>query len=570
MKFRILFLLLCLPVLLFANGAGIDGYNAPYAGHPRFIQKHDIKMLKEKVNVKFTLDSAYVHITYTFVNNASADHIKYGFPIDYYVTGNLKIYEEDSPDFWQEIPVLDEIHFILNGKTLDYTEGKDIDSEIEEKRRRWYYTDFSIDKGSSVQLEVKYKVHCGSEDFLTEKSSSEFGARHFYYDFDAGQYWGNGTVDEFEVEADFNGTSVYDIEINGLPLIKQGDKYIYKATGFSFKSAKQLEVIYEVSKIISRAEKLRTKTDTKLLVTTSTELKDYPAKNLTDGNFNTAWAAKDNGINQSIEFDVPTKEALTFALYNGYLKSEETYYNNSRIKQARIDVYSDGKIVESRDYYFTDSKYHREADFIDMAEFITVSYHCDKIKITILDVYPGNKYNEVCISEIAMHSWFYAIRGSANSLETSKTDYKMVVKAAAELKDYSVKNLIDNDFTTAWVAKDSDIIGKDIEISIPDDRLYSLVFYNGYLKSKETYYNNSRIRRVHVKMYHKGEFLNDEQVTFPDNGYHSYKNFWNMAMFFTIYKPTDKVVLTMLDVYPGEKYKETCISEIILLKQMYE
>ncbi len=79
-------------------------------------------------------------------------------------------------------------------------------------------------------------------------------------------------------------------------------------------------------------------------------------------------------------------------LINGYARSEEIYKANNRVR--KIEVAFDGK------------KYPIEMEFKDMVMHPQIiEFHqpitAEKVRITILDVYQGSKYNDTCISEIS-------------------------------------------------------------------------------------------------------------------------------------------------------------------------
>ena len=91
-----------------------------------------------------------------------------------------------------------------------------------------------------------------------------------------------------------------------------------------------------------------------------------------------------------------------FYLLNGFRKSEKTYYENNRVKKIRIAA--NGKsygeyILKDRPFKeINDFNFAYEADFIDL-RYKSLPEEFD---IEILEVYPGTKYNDTCISEIVI------------------------------------------------------------------------------------------------------------------------------------------------------------------------
>lgn len=129
---------------------------------------------------------------------------------------------------------------------------------------------------------------------------------------------------------------------------------------------------------------------------TSSQLNGYPPINAVDDNVNTAWVegAEGDGIGEWLEFEAAgIHEVSGIKLINGYAKSEDLYYANNRIKKLRIELPGVTTIEKSLEDGIFDYQ------IIDFEKVIDVK----NIIITILEVYPGNKYNDTCISEIKIY-----------------------------------------------------------------------------------------------------------------------------------------------------------------------
>ena len=147
----------------------------------------------------------------------------------------------------------------------------------------------------------------------------------------------------------------------------------------------------------------------------------YFAKNLNDKDYTTAWveAANDFGkgekihfeLNQNINKDQWAGISITHLyLLNGFRKTEKTYYENNRVKKLRLWI--NGKEGEkSYDITLPDKPYKQindyniayEADLLN--DYIDLGrrqafYNVTSFDIEILEVYPGTKYNDTCISEV--------------------------------------------------------------------------------------------------------------------------------------------------------------------------
>jgi len=96
-------------------------------------------------------------------------------------------------------------------------------------------------------------------------------------------------------------------------------------------------------------------------------------------------------------------------------------------------------------------------------------------------------------------------------------------------------------------------IGEWLELSVINGRalVKTLTIANGYQKTKTAFYANARPRKVRIEMDSglrittvlKDRF-GEQVITFPD------------------WQDIAKVRVTILSVYPGEKYQDTCITSL--------
>lgn len=123
----------------------------------------------------------------------------------------------------------------------------------------------------------------------------------------------------------------------------------------------------------------------------------YDASRLGDENETTAWASRGKGEFIEVTFD-GRKEIKNwsaplrgFRLVNGYAKSPTLFAQNSRVKALRVDF--NGKpLVLAR---LLDSPAVQAVAIPETQ--IRVG---DQLRLTIVDVYPGSKYRDTCISDI--------------------------------------------------------------------------------------------------------------------------------------------------------------------------
>ncbi|MDE6664261.1 MAG: discoidin domain-containing protein [Lachnospiraceae bacterium] len=144
-------------------------------------------------------------------------------------------------------------------------------------------------------------------------------------------------------------------------------------------------------------------------VSASSELTDsvqtYKVDALFDGNKDTCWAedVDGNGEGEYIEIEFLNPVYLTEIYFlNGYMKNEDVYNKNGKIKRVEVSI-SDGT---SFDVDFQECSYHKaeEQTYSDCL-LLEKPISTDYLKITICEAEAGEKYDDICLSEIEL--WGY-------------------------------------------------------------------------------------------------------------------------------------------------------------------
>ena len=124
----------------------------------------------------------------------------------------------------------------------------------------------------------------------------------------------------------------------------------------------------------------------------------YKAEFANDLSYKTAWVEgkKDEGTGEYLEyyFKNDSPRITEIIISNGYMKSEETWKNNNRVKKLKL--YVNGvplgvlNLKDSRtDQYFEVGTLGHNKNGTDLI-----------LKFEILEVYKGSKYNDTAITEI--------------------------------------------------------------------------------------------------------------------------------------------------------------------------
>lgn len=118
----------------------------------------------------------------------------------------------------------------------------------------------------------------------------------------------------------------------------------------------------------------------------------YQAANLLDNDETTVWATRFTGEAETLTFSMKADRLYKLSLINGYNKNEYSFINNSRVKD--ITVYINGIL---------DGKYELLGTKKSSPEYITLSTEYKdvrEVKLVISSVYEGDKWNDLCISDI--------------------------------------------------------------------------------------------------------------------------------------------------------------------------
>lgn len=432
---------------LYANGGVTIHSSVTATGSPVFVDMPDVSIVSEKLY--FVLDCGYSHIkvNYTFCNNSDTDYndLDYGFPIDYMAGPRYEDLVQWENDY------LTSIHFIINGQQLPHTISPEtLHKEEYGVYRKWCFTKLYIPKNSMLSLEVNYTIKNGYISDGHSPLNLDFSGTGSYlcYDFSPAKHFGDGIVKDFYIEIDatvphrFGSSDYYypyffptiegfneefETQINergfyapGFDFKKKEEVYTYSTHNFDLKEAEPLHLSYwcepdkDVSSIMLDKNKYS--------ISASTEIAKYPVSNLNDMDFETAWVASNGGVGEWIEITMKKRYHMISGLtiVNGYMKSEKTFTENNRIKKIQLGFKGSNNkeynnfIVDLGDWElkrpYQPVIFKNLIDNFGWIDFFDYGYdsengedYLDKIRITILEVQPGTKYNDTCVSEIILY-----------------------------------------------------------------------------------------------------------------------------------------------------------------------
>lgn len=123
-----------------------------------------------------------------------------------------------------------------------------------------------------------------------------------------------------------------------------------------------------------------------------------------DGDRDTTWAegSPGHGVGEWLQVDFTSPVMVKgFDIRNGYWRLEQRLHENSRVKRLRVD-FSDGT---SEEFTLVDpvlqnygQLFRGNGERIEFAKTHVTS----NVRFTVLEVYPGNRWEDVCITDISL------------------------------------------------------------------------------------------------------------------------------------------------------------------------
>lgn len=412
---------------LYAEQTAGDRSNVFKVSSIRILNKAEVSIFSERVNIKVEGNYCKVRVSYEFWNNQEQDlPIECGLPIYYmssvlgedvfnwetdYVT-DFKVWLEDG----QAVSVTDRTDPQIWNDSL-YSEGR---STPIRTKRKMYLANFTMPKVTSKTVNVEYKVKSYYRDVKGPQAFiPKYHSRVIQYDFTPALTWGKGTIRDFSMVLDCGEIPKDFIHVFGVGFNKltwQDGYYVLNQTDFPINkySIMHVEYDYNISVLNEFINTYRIPQD-RLLRTKVSSQADiyYGVENLYDRNFGTVWAEGSNhqGVGEFVEIILDDYQLSAIAIINGFPKTEDDYYENCRLAKVKIErQYIDANNVIRTDVQTADVKYesYRKVNEKNFSKLLTVIadygngqvYKVRKLKITILEVHPGTKFDKTCISEM--------------------------------------------------------------------------------------------------------------------------------------------------------------------------
>lgn len=138
------------------------------------------------------------------------------------------------------------------------------------------------------------------------------------------------------------------------------------------------------------------------------------------------------------------------------------------------------------------------------------------------------------------------------------------VSATSAANGYPAGNVCDLMGDTAWVAG----LGERLTLTLDvPDRVDQLAIIPGYTKSKELYFANNRVREVEISVNGGTPFRAGLPDDYVATGPHTPRAY-QMVELGERGAKVKTITLKVTQVYPGNRFDDTCISEVMLRKRL--
>lgn len=168
----------------------------------------------------------------------------------------------------------------------------------------------------------------------------------------------------------------------------------------------------------------------------------WNAQSAIDTDTKTCWMLPGESTNRGewMMIDVPKSGIDKLGMIVGWAKSQDEFQDYARIKEVKVEVFGfdesqDLKSLASATVKFEDKM---EMQVLDIPDVIIDDMFGGKVKITVVDIYPGKDYPNLAVSEVLLH--------------LKEFDAAPTLKgASAELTPKD--NMVDGKSSTGWTAE---------------------------------------------------------------------------------------------------------------------
>ncbi len=427
--FRVILTIFATASLAHANGGGYFRGGAENTGDIKGFEPKstgDIQILDEKLHIKAGKKQASVEVRYLMKNMTDKKvKVRFGFPIEESF-GNENAYNPEQAKQHTTPAYCKNYQITAAGEKLK-VKWEIEKNEEKDKRMKgligWNISELSFAAGEEIPVMIRFESDYSYESWSVSETSST-SASIFRYRLSTANCW-HGPIVQGRIVVEADGIDPKDIRIikpvNRFK--KEGDRWIWNFENLEptladdFEIECQPELFYEAQERIAGneddfsshlfADYIGRGDSWSMLhsnynVKASSTLKPqgeyrYDAENVRDRWNDNAWSegVAGNGVGQWLEITpVVAKPLVDISIKPGYQKKgSDLFKANARPKKIRIEL---------------NGEHQFDADIPDKEEEIEIpitgyTKPVQKIRLTFTEVYPGSKYEDMCVTYIRLH-----------------------------------------------------------------------------------------------------------------------------------------------------------------------
>jgi hypothetical protein len=246
-------------------------------------------------------------------------------------------------------------------------------------------------------------------------------------------------------------------------------------------------------------------------------------------------------------------------LYGGFHSNRkrpqnDLFYKNGAPSAVTVDLYRDDKVVHTGSFDLVELSAAQEGSFNVGSVYLGLNkpIECDEVRVTIDDVRAGSEWNDTCISEIEPVFADGRVRHMASSC---------LVESSSDICRFHPIKIDDGDPATCWAEGVlGPGVGEWVEMSWELPRaITGFTILPGFARDEGTWLANGRPADVKVELYRQDERVYEESFALEDV---MAEQTFDFAL--GTFEDVDRCRFFIEGVYRGDKYDDTCISEIQL------
>jgi hypothetical protein len=543
----ILILLISLSFLLADTGWGPAFIGSPYLpeqigewGQFNYIEHPTIRMVSEDVDIVLHRLGSYVFAEFVFENTGEETNVEMVYPLqsDWRSTTlyNMKVFEEGE-DYIYRVNFNCVLHDDENDDELSFVDWATWDIHFKEGETKTIYVQYEAPYGMNTEMRVLH------DKWQRVVSETEMGGpihklcRYILY---TGASW-KGTIGEGSISFWLTPEVCWEdlIDPDGVGLLQGSFEFL------------------DVSSHLP-----------------ADEFGSYDGKKICDADsmnpdsVKTVWSEGVDGIGEGewirlapLYSDYHRYYGIDklkgILVYNGYFSDVDLFWNNSRVSNLDVSLFKNDNEL------YTDSIIFLEPKGWPIVEYMTPSkeycifdrpYDVDEVLLTITDAYKGMKYDDTCIAEVVP---IYADPRTHHSASST------LVEDYSDIFRYHPIKIDDGDSSTCWVeGADGDGEGEWVEFQwdYPKD-IIAMKILPGFAQDETFWSENGRPKRITVECFNNDNCILEIPLEIED--------MMKVQAFYLNPEAVcdcSKVRITIDEVYPGDKYEDTCISEVEFLE----